>query len=193
EDEVKKWVEDKEKDDSEKRDYAIIRPGFIIYGPRDKGSFILALDAIINGKFGFINKGKALISYVYVKNLCHGISLLIFSEQVRGAYIILDGNKTWREFIGDWTKLADVKMPHLNTPYHLLFPLVWLLEKIYKLFRIKKRPILTIYSIRIPRKDLAFVSEKVRKELGYTPVVPYELSLKRTLNYYNKWKLNERK
>ncbi|MHA1898254.1 MAG: NAD-dependent epimerase/dehydratase family protein, partial [Promethearchaeota archaeon] len=69
EDEVIKWAEsgekeDGDKDDNEKRNYAIIRPGFIIYGARDKGSFILALDAIINGKFGFINKGKALISYV---------------------------------------------------------------------------------------------------------------------------------
>ncbi|MHA1341672.1 MAG: NAD-dependent epimerase/dehydratase family protein [Promethearchaeota archaeon] len=168
--------------------YAIVRPGFIIYGPYDKGSFILALNGILNGKFGFINGGRALISYVYSENLAYGIELLAEAKKVRGVYIILDGNLSWKEFVKKWTDAFGVEMPKLSAPYGLVFPAIWLLEKIYKLFRAKKSPILNLYTIRIPRKDLAFKCDKIKRECGYEPIVNFDESIMRTLEYYKEWK-----
>jgi 2-alkyl-3-oxoalkanoate reductase len=170
----------------EGRDYALMRPGFIIYGPNDKNSFIRALDSMLKGVFGFVNGGKALISYVYVENLAHGISLLVNSSQkISGPYIILDGNMGWKEFVKTWTEPKGLPMPKLNVPYGLVFPFIWLLEKIYRLFRTRKPPILTIYSLRIPAKDLAFSGAKMEKELGYKPIIPFPESIQRTLAYYD--------
>ncbi|MBD3350765.1 MAG: NAD-dependent epimerase/dehydratase family protein [Candidatus Lokiarchaeota archaeon] len=165
------------------RDYALIRPGFIIYGPGDKNSFIRALDSMIEGQFGFINGGKSLISFVYVENLVYGIRLLVQADSIDGPYIILDGNKTWKEFVQVWVNRVGHKMPIANVPFIVLFPFIWILENLYKLFNVKKPPILTLYSIRIPRKHLAFTSDKIKKELGYKPVVPFQETIKLTLEY----------
>lgn len=179
EDLVREWAEE-----SRKRDYACVRPGFNIYGPRDRASFIVALDAALKGKFGFINGGKSLISYVYVENLVHGIVLMLEAQDIDGPYIISDGNKTWFDFVKSWTEAAGVEMPVISVPYWLISPFVWILEKIYRLFKIKRRPILTLYNIRIMKNDLAFSSEKAETELGYVPLVPYDETIKRTLQYY---------
>jgi len=189
EDLVKDWfVNSSSQFKNAKRDYAIVRPGFIIYGAYDQGSFILALDGIINGKFGFINGGKSLISYVYAENLAYGIKLLAEAETVNGPYIILDGNMKWKEFVKVWVDTANVKMPRYSVPYWLIFPFIWILEKIYKLFHSKKSPILNLYTIRIPRKDLAFTSKKIQQELNYKPIVEFNQSIKSTLDYYFTWK-----
>ncbi|MBB6480231.1 NAD-dependent epimerase/dehydratase family protein [Spirochaeta isovalerica] len=65
----------------------VIRPGFVIYGPYDKNTFINVLKEIDKGRFGFIDKGKKLISYVYVENLCSGIERLISSYNQSGTLI----------------------------------------------------------------------------------------------------------
>jgi nucleoside-diphosphate-sugar epimerase len=167
------------------RDFALIRPGFVIYGPYDQNSFIRALDSMLKGKFGFINGGKKLISYVYVENLCYGISLLVNAKTINGPYIILDGNMSWKEFVKAWTDAKGVPMPKLNVSYGLVAPVIWLLEKIYKIFRSKRPPILTLYSIRIPRNDLGFSRSKMEREVGYTPLITFHDSIRKTLEYYD--------
>jgi nucleoside-diphosphate-sugar epimerase len=168
------------------RDYAIIRPGFIIYGEYDVNSFVNVLDAIRKGTFGLINKGKALISYIYVHNLVYGIQLLIHSATVHGPYIILDGNITWKDWVMTWAKAANCKAPTMSVPYALIFPITGLMEIVYKLFRIKKSPPLTLYRIRIPHKDLAFKSDKIIRECGYKPLVDFDTSIKLTMENYKK-------
>lgn len=180
EDMVKEWAEQ-----DKGRDYALIRPGFIIYGPYDQNSFIRALDSMLKGKFGFINGGNKLISYVYVENLAYGISLLVNAKTINGPYIILDGNMTWKEWVKSWCDAKGVPIPKMNVSYGVIAPIIWFLEKIYKLFRSKKPPILTLYSLRIPRRDLGFSGAKIVRELGYNPLIPFNESITRTLKFYD--------
>jgi len=133
-----------------------------------------------------INKGKALISHIYVKNLAYGIQLLLHASKVNGPYIILDGNISWKEWVITWAKAANCKAPTASFPYAVLFPIVALMEGFYKLFRIKKSPPLTLYRIRIPHKDLAFKNDKAVRELGYKPLVDFETSIKLTMDNYKK-------
>jgi nucleoside-diphosphate-sugar epimerase len=166
------------------RQAASIRPGFIIFGPYDKNSYIKALEGILTRKFGFINGGKRLISYVYVKNLCYGIYQLILAERINGAYNILDGNMTWKDWVNRWTKFASIKPLKLNMPYFLLAMVTGILVGIYKLFKIQKSPILNFYRIAVPRKDLAFLNTKMKTEIGYKPPFSLEEGQKATLEYY---------
>ncbi|MHA1620174.1 MAG: NAD-dependent epimerase/dehydratase family protein, partial [Promethearchaeota archaeon] len=128
---------------------AIVRPGFIIFGEYDKRSFIQALHRILTRKFGYINGGKSLVSYVFVENLCYGIKNLIFTEKIEGAYNILDGNMTWKEWVHAWIKLSDtkVKPPWISVPYFLIYPFVMILEGIFRLLGSKTSPTLNYYRI----------------------------------------------
>ncbi len=163
---------------------ASVRPGYVIFGPYDKNSYILALEAILTRKFGFINGGKSLVSYVYVKNLCYGIKQLILAENIDGAYNILDGNMTWKEWVNKWARIANVKPPKISIPYFLIALVVGIMEGVFRLFKSKRAPILTFYRINVPRRDLAFIDTKIKTEIGYDPPVSFEEGQKKTLEYY---------
>ncbi|MBK5112812.1 MAG: NAD-dependent epimerase/dehydratase family protein [Candidatus Heimdallarchaeota archaeon] len=172
---------------------AIIRPGFIIYGRYDKNSFILALDAIASGKFGFINRGKRLVSYVYVENLCYGIGQLIQAQKISGVYNILDGNMTWKEWVAKWEKVVGRKATKLSVPYAFLVPITAAMVGFYKLLQIKKSPLLNFYRINVMRKDLAFVNTRITTEVGYSPPTELDESLEQTLEYYYETKKEKKK
>lgn len=166
------------------RKVAIIRPGWIIYGPYDTNSYITALDGIVTGKFGFVDKGKHLVSHVYVENLCYGIALLIHAPKIHGAYNILDGNMTWKEWVHKWASAAGTKIPRLSVPYWCMVPVAAILVGLYKLFKIKTSPILNFYRIRIMHRDLAFVNTRISKELEYEMPVSFGEGIKKTLTFY---------
>lgn len=176
---VSVWAES-----SPDRQAASVRPGLIIYGPYDKNSYIQALDGILTGKFGFINGGKSLLSYVYVKNLCYGIKQLILAKHIHGAYNILDGNMTWKEWVNGWAAVAEVKPPKLNLPYFFLAPVVGVMVGVYKLLGIKESPPLNFYRISLPRRDLAFVDTKMKTKIGYDPPFSFKEGQEKTLDYY---------
>ena len=182
EDRLFQWL--KEENHSSPVQGAVIRPGFVIYGSYDKNTFINVLDALKAGSFGFINGGRKLISYVHAENLCYGIDQLIKAEKIDGAYNILDGNMTWREWIGLWTDALKVKPPRLSVPYWVMVPVAGLLEGLFKLFRSSTAPILTLYRIRIMFADLAFSDKKMQRDPGYNPPVSLEKSIEKTLNFY---------
>ena len=165
-------------------DSAIIRPGYVIYGPYDKNTFIKTLDVMSSGFFGLINGGKSLVSHVYVENLCYGISKLVKAPKVNGAYNILDGNMTWKEFIPLWTKALSIKPLMLKIPYWVIAPIVALMVGFYKLFGIQKSPPLNFYRIGIMRRDLAYVNAKLKTEIGYEPPISLEEGVRRTVEFY---------
>ena len=186
EDLITQWAES-----SPENQAAIIRPGFIIFGRYDTNSFVRALRGILTRKFGYINGGKSLISYVYVENLCYGIQKLIFAEKIRGAYNILDGNMSWKDWVHSWIKLSKTKPPRLNVPYFVILPIVMIMEGVYRLFGSKTSPPLNYYRIRIPRRDLAFSNKKMDLEIGYHPPFSLEKAQVNTLKYY--YEIKQRK
>ena len=165
---------------------AIVRPGFIIYGPYDKNSFINVIDLIKNGKFCFIDHGKRLVSYVYVENLCFGIKKLVDALKIEGAYNILDGNMSWKEWVKEWADAINVRVPKLSVSYWFILPIAAMLEGLFKVISSKQAPILTYYRIRIMYKDLAFIGKRIKREIGYEPPVSLEESIKTTIEFYSK-------
>ena len=176
---VREWI-----NNNPEADGAIIRPGFIIYGRYDKNSFILALDIISSGKFAFLNRGKRLVSYVNVENLCYGINQLIQAPEISGVYNILDGNMTWREWVSKWEQAVGRKVTTVSVPYAFLVPITAAMVGFYKLLQIKKSPPLNFYRINVMRKDLAFVNTRITTEVGYTPPTELDDGMQQTLEYY---------
>ncbi|MHA1502023.1 MAG: hypothetical protein ACTSSB_09255, partial [Candidatus Heimdallarchaeota archaeon] len=143
-----------------------------------------ALDVIASGKFAFINGGRRLVSYVFVENLCYGIMQLAKAQEIRGAYNILDGNTTWRNWVGFWEKAINRKVTKFSVPYIFMVPTTALLVGFYKLFGIKKNPPLNFYRINIMRRDLAFVNTRITSEIGYDPPVKLDEGIQKTLKFY---------
>ena len=60
---------------------------------------------------------------------------------------------------------------YLKWNYRLILILVSILEKIYKLFGIKKEPPLTKYTLYLMRYSQTLNIDKAKKELGYYPQI----------------------
>jgi nucleoside-diphosphate-sugar epimerase len=157
----------------------IIRPAFIIFGPFDQKSFVNVIHAIKEGKFALVHGGKRLISYVYVENLCHAVTLFLKSS-ASGIYNVVDNNISWRNLTKKYAQVLNVKEPKISVPYSLLFIVTFVLVSIFKLFNIKVPPPLTFYRIRIPHKHLAFSNKKIIMDLSYSPPVSLMQAIKRT-------------
>ncbi len=176
---------------TEEVETVIIRPGFVIFGPKDRLFSLEAYERVENGKlYGTIGKGRALTCYSYVENLVDGI-ILVSTHQSAGnqTYIITDGPIIpWSEFnekmFAPLEADLNKKAKFSSVPYRVAYVFVGLLEGIYKLFRRKKGPILTLYRIKIESKNLSFVNKKIVRELGYEAKVDLEEAFKRTYQWY---------
>jgi nucleoside-diphosphate-sugar epimerase len=62
----------------------------------------------------------------------------------------------------------------------------YLLEGIYKLLGIQKRPLITREALNLVGSDNRIPIDRVRNELGYTPQVSYAEGLKHIKEYIDK-------
>ncbi len=162
----------------------IVRPAFTIFGKYDRASFILYLDSLIKHKVPLLDKGRAVCSFVYSENLAHGIAFLCKNMSAEGIYNISDRNMSWKEFISLICDLAGVPEPKSSVPYRLIQGPVWLLESGYKLFRIKKPPILNLYRLKIQTSTLSCSETRIQR-LGFHAPIEFEEGIRRTIEYYN--------
>ncbi|GAB4319762.1 MAG: NAD-dependent epimerase/dehydratase family protein [Promethearchaeota archaeon] len=164
----------------------VVRPGWVIFGPRDLLSFGQLARALEDGRMAFINGGNKLISHVYVGNLVAALEHLASSpaEKVAGqTFVAADGSHTWREFIGAVCTRIGAKVPQRSFPYGVVAPFVWLMEKVYKLARAKNPPPLTMYRISIPRRDIDFKSDKLLAT-GFSFPFTFEEGMDRACAWY---------
>jgi nucleoside-diphosphate-sugar epimerase len=166
-----------------------VRPGNV-FGPRDHTFIDKYLDALKDGKMAFVNRGRNLTCPTYIENLVDGIILACFESSAKGkTFIITDGLEiTWKTFTN---KLADelgVKRPSLSVPYWLGYGLAFLMENIYKAFRISHPPLLTRYRISNAGRDYHFSIEKAKNILNYQPAVGIDEAITKTVNWYKKRK-----
>ena len=161
----------------------IVRPAFTIFGRYDQASFILYLDSILKQKVPLLDKGRAICSFVYAENLAHGIAFLCKNPLAEGVYNISDRNMSWKNFISLICNIANVPEPKSSVPYRLVQAPVWLLEAGYKLFRIKKSPIINLYRLKIQSSTLSCSDSRI-KTLNFCPLIEFEEGIRRTIEYY---------
>ncbi len=165
----------------------IIRPGFTIFGSNDRLFSFEAYKRIDNGKsFPTVNKGKSLMCYSYVENLVEGLILAATHPKAAGqTYIISDGPIIpFKEFLGTMFEVSGHKVKLSSFPSWLAYPIAGLLEAIYKFFRRKNGPLITLYRVKVSSIDLGFKNEKAMQELGYKPAVDRVEGFRRTYEWY---------
>ncbi len=164
----------------------VIRPAWTIFGENDFTTMYQVLENIKTGRFGSINKGRALCTHVYVQNLVDGLIHVAKHPKAAGeTFIISDKTTTWQEFTDLLAAGMGVKTPTMSTPYGVIAPIVWIWEHLWRLFRVKTPPLLTMYRIGIQRRDIDFSPAKIRDKFGFHPRYTFEDGLQRTLAWYN--------
>lgn len=166
-------------------DYLIVRPGNV-YGEYDYTSSHEIYTRIKKQKMLISAGGKFKSCFVYVGNLVDGTIHLALDQKAHNTdYNITDGhNETLKEMFTCIAKHFNVKPKFTNVPGPLAKLVAFDVELWYKLFRIKKAPLITKFSVWQNCADYSFSIEKL-KNAGYTPTVDMDEGVKRTVDWIN--------
>lgn len=154
------------------------------YGPGDKTFIPLTADAIIKHQMMFWRK-DVIVWPSYVDNIAD--LLLLISEKdeaVGNGYLVHDGESTtFQEFCKMIADTLGEKAPSLTIPYWSAIFLAKLMELIWRVFRIKSRPLLTTYTVKNLGSRMNFSIEKAKRELGWSPPISFAEGFKRSMEW----------
>jgi nucleoside-diphosphate-sugar epimerase len=84
----------------------ILRPS-AVYGPGSTHWTVIPLKRIKKGKMFVFSGGRGRLNYVYIDNLVDALLLAAADDRALGeAFIVNDGDTTWREFYGALARMA---------------------------------------------------------------------------------------
>lgn len=162
--------------------YVVIRPGNV-YGEYDYTSSHEIYTRVRKGKMMMSAGGKYESCFVYVKNL---VEAMLCTSQNKGAqnndYNVADNNDTLKQYLTDVANEFGVKPKFKNFPAPIAKGVACLVEGIYKIFFIKKAPLITRFSVYQNCADYSFSIEKL-KNVGYSPKYTKEQGIKKTVDW----------
>ena len=166
----------------------IIRPTIVFGEGPNKGRDSLAqwLYAIQKGWFRFIGTSEVVANYVYVADVIQACLLVAKNDKSMGEVYIVSDSCSLRDFVGAATEFMGVKMPG-SLPRWLAYILSVGFELLAKVSPFS--PPLTINRVRALTSQVQYSSDKIRKELGFSPTVGWREGLHRTIEWYRKNKL----
>ena len=166
-------------------DYCIIRPGNV-YGEYDYTSSHEIYSRVKRCKMSICARGRYRSCFVYAGNLANAIIHTTLNKEFHNTdYNVTDSNdETLKEYLTSVANAFGVKPKFINFPAPLAKCVATLIEGIYKLFRIKKAPLITRFSIWQNCTDYNFSIEKLLST-GYTKETDEKTAIKRTADWYN--------
>jgi nucleoside-diphosphate-sugar epimerase len=160
----------------------VVRPT-AIYGPGDT-RLLKMFKMIANGTFVMLGNRDIYYHMIYVDDLVEGLKLLATHPLAVGEVFILGGERYYRleTIAGLIAQLLGVRQPRLRLPALPFQLLGSICEAVCVPFGLEP----PIYRRRVDffTKSRAFSIEKARQVLGYSPQVPLEAGLRRTLAWY---------
>ncbi|KAL7168984.1 hypothetical protein ACSBR2_034079 [Camellia fascicularis] len=174
-----------------------IRPSSI-FGPGDKLLVPSLVSAARAGKSKFlIGNGKNMYDFTYVENVAHAhicaeralASEATVAERAAGeAYFVtnMEPIKFW-EFVSLVLEGLGYERPRIKIPVFVIMPIARLVEWTYKLLAPygMKVPQLTPSRVKLLSCSRTFNCSKANDRLGYTPIVPFQDGLRRTIESYS--------
>lgn len=156
----------------------ILRPRFI-WGPGDTTLAPAIEQMAREGKFAWVDGGRAMTSTTHIDNLVQAINIALTSGRGGEAYFVLDdGVRPMREMIAGIAAARGVALPEKSVPSWLADALGAACESAWRTFSLGGEPPLTRFSAMIMSRDCILSDAKARAELGYRPVISVEDGLK---------------
>ena len=165
---------------------SVVRPANV-YGPRSGPWLHDVINVLRSGSPGLISGGNMNAGLAYVDNVADILILAGSTDKAIGrVYNASDGtNITWRQYFTDIADMIGVKNPK-SIPRPIAAFGAYLLEGIWKLFGIQKRPLITREALNLIGSDNRIPIDRIKNELGYTPQVSYAEGLKIIKEYIDK-------
>lgn len=179
------------KAEAEQRVLAANAPGFetisirprLVWGPGDQTILPVIKQMIAEGRFLWLDGGRARTSTTHVANLVRAVELALTNGHGGQAYFVTDGPvTTFRKFLTALLRTQGVTPPDKSIPGWLARMLAAVVEVFWKLLGIKSEPPLTRFAASIMSRDCTIRIEKARRELGYEPVISVEQGLAELAN-----------
>lgn len=155
-----------------------------VYGPGDKTFVPLTADAILKKEMVFWRR-DVHVWPTYIDNL---IDLLLTISTHKNAvgrgFLVHDGEMTtFQVFCAEIAQALGARTPRLHIPYFVAYAAAVVMEFMWRLLRIRRRPLLTTYTVKNLGSRLRFSIEQARRELNWKPRVTYREGLTRTLQW----------
>jgi nucleoside-diphosphate-sugar epimerase len=161
----------------------IIQPT-IVYGPRETVAFMRLFKAIQDGTFRIIGDGKNCLHLVYVENLVDGVILASRKKSAIGQKYLIGDDKAYsvRKIVDTIASELGTKVPKMNIPYRA----AWFGAIPFELLgrAMKKRPMISRYTVNFLAKNRVYDISKAKKELGYSSKVSLKEGIKITADWY---------
>ena len=163
----------------------VIRPSWL-YGPRDRTSIARLHRMITTGKIKILGSGDNLLNAVFAGNVADACLLAAQKDIALGqAYNCSnDGLITQNEYLNKFAAAFGCPPPRRKVPYWLAYSFAFDCECFGRLFRLKKPPFITRYSVWLMGRTVFFPADKAREQLGWKSGVSYDEGIKMTAKWY---------
>ena len=149
----------------------VLRPRFV-WGPGDTTIMPVVKKAVKRGMYMWINGGQAKTSTTHTANVVHAAELALTRGRGGQTYFITDeGVTTVREFLTALLGTEGIQLPNLSIPGSVARALGWLIEKVWRLLKLRSEPPLTHFAAAMASSDCTIRIDKARSELGYAPII----------------------
>ncbi|EPG75229.1 3-beta hydroxysteroid dehydrogenase/isomerase family protein [Leptospira fainei serovar Hurstbridge str. BUT 6] len=144
----------------------------LVWGPGDTSVLPVLKKMVSEGKFLWINGGKARTSTTYIQNLVYATELALTQGVGGQSYFVTDDeDQTFRSFLTFMMKTQGIDLPTGSVPAFLARSLAFIIEGIWNLFRIQSEPPLMRFATDIMAKECTIKIDKAKRELGYVPKI----------------------
>lgn len=170
----------------------ILRPRGI-FGPGDTALMPRLLRAKVLGSLPMFHRNQIKVDLTYVDNVVHAISLALLADNVIDPQIY---NVTNDEpvFLQDFVAKLFLEMGESiqfrYIPYQFADNIARFLELLYRGLLPNSEPPMTRYTVGLFRFDQTLSVEKIKADLGYSPIVTMESGLKRFASWWQAGRSN---
>ncbi len=166
-------------------DVTVIRPSWL-YGPRDRATLERLIAAIRGRKSKLLGDGTNRLSVVHAANVAEASILAAESDCAKGeAYNCSnDGEITQQEYFNAIAKAIGEPPITRKVPYRVAKTAAFLFEVFGHLFRTKKPPLVTRYSVWLMGRRCFFDAGKARRQLGWNSTISYEAGIPAAIEWY---------
>ena len=146
----------------------------MIWGPGDQTILPPFKRAVEEGRFVWVDGGRAITSTTYIANLVNAIELALTHGEGGETYFITDAEtRSIKEFITALLSTQNITISDRAIPGWLAGGLAIISEGIWKVLGLGGEPPLTRFAMSLMSRDCTIRIDKAKRELGYKPIVGF--------------------
>ncbi len=164
--------------------WVALRP-CVVYGERDRAFMPRVLRALRFGIAPLVGRGDNVLTVVYAGNVAEAVHAALEHPQVEGSFNVAnDGDITQREFVSAVGAAMGRSMRFVKVPLSAAQGFAHTYYYVQRLLRPSKYPRMGVAAARFLAAENPYTSERARQELKWTPSVPPQEAITRSVHWF---------